>query len=237
MRSTTLFGLYAAALVTLIAGMGWMTLYSLEKSRWWDARIQLAHDSHSVHLQLEANVFKLLKQHGDALLIGDRDQGAGERDLKARIAQNIADIRTIIAREIELVGEEEIEELELLERMEEDIRQVNDALLTLSASGEPLETSAQIERLADLLDREIDIHLTQLIDAALEEETEEMEETQAEAAAFRAWNETVSLRVPRVGTGPDPYRVRVVQPPASQALDQASGKRRVAAEGGLREAG
>lgn len=186
MRSTTLFSLYAVSIVTLIVGIGAVYLYGLEKARWWDARIQLSHESHSLHLQLEANVFRLFKQHGDALLIGDRDRGAGERELKARINRNIAGIRAIIAREIEMVGEEEIEELEFLESLEADIRQVNAALLTLSASGEPLETSAQIERLADLLDREIDIHLTQLIEDALAEEREEVEETRADAAAFAA---------------------------------------------------
>ncbi|MEM7641548.1 MAG: HAMP domain-containing sensor histidine kinase [Pseudomonadota bacterium] len=189
MRSTTLFSIYAGAIVALILGFGWVTLYSLERARWWDARIQLAQESHSLHLQLEANVFRLFKQHGDALLIGDRDRGEGERGLEARIDQNMADIRAVIAREIEMVGEEEIEELELLEQMETDIRQVNEALQTISDSGEPLETSAQVERLADLLDREIDVHLTQLIDEALAEEIEEVEETLADAAAFRTWNQ------------------------------------------------
>ena len=192
MRATTLFGLYAAALVSVIAGLGILTLYSLEKARLWDARVQLAQQSHTLHLQLEANVFRLFKQHGDALLIGDRDNGVGERELKAQINQNIADIRAVIAREIDMIGEEEIEELELLESIEADIRQVNDALLRISSSGEPRETTEQIERLADLLDREIDVHLTRLIEEALEEEAEEVAETLADAKAFRDWNEALT---------------------------------------------
>ncbi len=192
MRSTTLFGLYAVSIVALVMVLGAVHLYALERERWWNARIQLSHDSYALHLQLEANLFRLFKQHGDALLIGDRDRGAGERELKARINQNIADIRAIIAREIEMVGEEEFEELGFLEDLQADIRQVNAALLTLSASGEPLETSAQIERLADLLDREIDIHLAQLIEEALAEEVEEVEETRAKAAAFGARIEALS---------------------------------------------
>ena len=191
MKSTTLFGLYAFAIVAIVLSFGAVTLYSLEKSRWWDARIQLAQESHSLHKDLEANLYRLFKQHGDALLIGDRDGGAGERDLKERINKNISDIRGAIGREIEMVGEEEIEELELLGEIEDAIRQVNAALLTLSASGEPLETTAQIERLADLLDREIDVRLAQLIEEALEEEIEEVEETVEDAAAFRAWNESL----------------------------------------------
>ena len=112
-------------------------------------------------------MYRLFKQHGDALLIGDRDQGVGERKLKTRIHQNLSDIRNVIARGIQLVGEEEIEELALLEEMESDIRQVDAALARLTASGKPLESVVQIERLADLLDREVDVHPTNLIENAL----------------------------------------------------------------------
>jgi signal transduction histidine kinase len=196
MRSTTLFSLYTVFIVALIMALGAVHFYSVEKGRWWDARIQLSHDSYNLHLQLKANVFRLFKQHGDALLIGDRDRGVGERELQARINQNIADIRAIIVGEIRMVGEEEMEELEFLEDLETDIRLVNEALLKLSESGEPLETAAQIERLADLLDREIDIHLTQLIEEALAEEIEEVEETRADAAAFRARIEALAYVLP-----------------------------------------
>lgn len=191
MKFTTLFSLYAGAITALVLGLGWVLLYSVEKASWWDARMQLSQHSHSLHLRLEANVYRLFKQHGDALLIGDRDQGAGERKLQARIHQNLSDIREVIAREIEMVGEEEIEELALLAEMESDIRQVDAALSRLTASGNPLESSVQIERLADLLDREIDVHLTNLIEQALAEEIEELEEVKAESRDFRARNKTL----------------------------------------------
>lgn len=34
MRSTTLFGIYAAVIISLLGGLAGLTLYSLEKSRW-----------------------------------------------------------------------------------------------------------------------------------------------------------------------------------------------------------
>lgn len=189
MRSTTLFGTYAAIIIALIGGLSGLMLYSLEKSRWWDARTQLAQESYGLHLQLEANLFRLFKQHGDALLIGDRDGGSGEAELRAKIDQNLADIRNVIAREIQMVGEEEIEELALLDDIENDIRSVNRAIATLTESGDPIDTFVQIERLAALLDGEIDEQLDRKIEAALEEELEEVDEVIVEAAAFRAWNE------------------------------------------------
>lgn len=188
MRSTTLFGIYAAVIISLLGGLAGITLYSLEKSRWWDARTQLAQESYGLHLRLEANLYRLFKQHGDSLLIGDRDGGEAERALRAAIATNLADIRNTIAREIQMVGEEEIEELELLDEMEADIRAVNDAIATLNASGDPIDTFVQIERLAALLDGDIDVELDRKIEEALEEEQEEVQEVLEEAAAFRAWN-------------------------------------------------
>ncbi|WP_299609728.1 HAMP domain-containing sensor histidine kinase [uncultured Tateyamaria sp.] len=188
MRSTTLFGIYAAIIISLISVLALLTLYSLEKSRWWDARTQLAQESYGLHLRLEANLYRLFKQHGDALLIGDRDGGEGERALRVAINENLVDIRDVIEREIAMVGEEEVEELDLLDEIKTDIQAVNDAIATLTTSGDPIETFVQIERLAALLDDDIDVELDRKIEAALEEELEEVEEVLAEAAAFRAWN-------------------------------------------------
>ncbi|MCF2870649.1 HAMP domain-containing histidine kinase [Octadecabacter sp. G9-8] len=188
MRSSALFGIYSLVIVSLVVGMAVLTLYSLEKSRWWDARTQLAQESHALHLKLEANLYRLFKQHGDVLLIGDRDGGAAVTELRAKIDRNLDDIRNVIAREIQMVGDEEIEELELLDEIENDIRSVNAVIATLTTSGEPIETFIQIERLAGLLDGDIDDELDRKINAALEEEIEEVEEVLEEAAAFRNWN-------------------------------------------------
>ncbi len=189
MRSSTLFGIYTAVIIGLLGGLSALTLYSLEKARWWDARTQLAQDAYGLHLKLEANLYRLFKQHGDALLIGDRDGGEEMNALRAKITRNLGDIRNVIAREIQTVGDEEIEELELLDEIEQDIRSINAAIATLTASGDPIETFVQIERLAALLDGDIDDELDRKIEAALEEELEEVEEVLAEAAAFRTWNE------------------------------------------------
>lgn len=189
MRSSTLFAIYAAVLVGLLGGLSGLTLYSFEKSRWWDARTQLAQESYGLHLKLEVNLYRLFQQHGEALLNGDSSGGSGEAQLQARIAQNLVDTRNVIAREIQMVGEEEIEELALLDEIEADIQSVNRAIATLTSSGDPIETFVQIERLAALLDGDVDDELGRKIQAALDEESEEVEEVLAEAAAFRVWHE------------------------------------------------
>ncbi|NJM84671.1 MAG: HAMP domain-containing histidine kinase [Tabrizicola sp.] len=189
MRSTTLFGIYTAVIITLLVGLAGLTLYSLDKAHWWDERTQLAQQSYGLHLKLEANLYRLFKQHGDALLIGDRDGGEEKEALRAAIASNLADIRAVIAREIRMIGEEEIEELVLLDEIEGDILSINTAIASLTAAGDPVDSFIQIERLAALLDSDIDVELNRKIDNALQEEREEVDAILTEAAAFRSWNE------------------------------------------------
>lgn len=188
MRSTTLFSIYALVVIALLSGLAGMTLYSLEKARWWDARTQLAQESYGLHQRFEANLYRLFKQQGDALLIGERDAGDARVMLQQKIAQNLADIRAVIHREIDMVGDEETEELALLDGIERDVSTVNQAIAALTASGDPVDNLIQVERLAALLDGEIDRELDRKIAAALDEEREEMSEVLADAAAFRARN-------------------------------------------------
>lgn len=192
MRSTTLFGIYAAVITCLVVGLAWQSLYSLEKSRWWDARTQLAQEAYGLHLKLQVNIYRLFKQKGDAFLIGDTDNGATQAALQADIAKNLADIRNAIAREIQMAGEEEIEELEALESIEADIRTLNNAISIFTPSSESFDETRQIEQMASLLGRQIDVELDRKIQAALDEEQEEVEEVLAEAVAFRASNERLT---------------------------------------------
>lgn len=182
MRITSLFGAYALLFAGLVAGLTTLTLRNIEQSRQWELRTELAHASLEEHLLLQSKVFQLLKQHGDAMVIGDRDRGTMERELRAKIAGSIMRIRAIIGNEIELVGEEEIEELELLARMERKIAEVTTALERVPPGDR---TAVEIEVLADLLDQAIDVELSSMIDEAIAEEREEVAETRAEAQAFR----------------------------------------------------
>ncbi len=201
MRSSTLFGIYAAVLVGFLGGLAGLTLYSLEKTRWWDARILLAQESYGLHLRLEADLYRLFKQHGDALLIGDRDDGAREAELQVKIAQTLKNIRDVIAHEIQMVGDEEIEELELLDQIEDDIESVNVAIASLTAEGSPIETFVRIERLAALLDGDIDDELDRKIKSALDEEIEEVEDVLTEATAFREWNKRLVYMIVAAAIG------------------------------------
>lgn len=120
----------------LFVTLAWVTLYGVENSRWWNQRTQLSHTSYALHLRLEADVFRLFKQHSDALQVGERRQQVELEELRARINDTLAGIRKVIAREMRLVGEEEIEELTLLDEIENDVSQIDGALSRLLNTGE-----------------------------------------------------------------------------------------------------
>lgn len=184
MRLSTLLGAFSAVLLTGAIASAGLTYFAVTMTRAWDERIALAHASYSEHLELEANLFRLFKENADALLIGDRDFSATEQAVVAAINENLSNIRVIISQEIEIDGEEEYEELELLaslERRIDDILRRYDALLRAN----PQSDDVLMAELVPLLDRDIDSVLSDLIDVALAGEREEVEEIEQAATRLR----------------------------------------------------
>ncbi len=185
MRITALLSLYALAFIILVSGVIALSLWDLKRSQYWEERTDLAHSSLQSHLALQSLVYQLFKQHGDALLIGDRDEGLLERELKSAIATEISRIRAAIAGEIDMVGDEELDELEVLAQIETKVQEVTAKLTWLTDDGRPIDPAIRLERLADVLDRTVDLELSQLIAEAIAEEAEEVAETRALAETFR----------------------------------------------------
>lgn len=176
-------GLAAIMLIVALSGTA-LAYRTAQRAAFFNERLNLAHESYEVHLQLSSNTYQLFKQYGDAMLIGDRDKGTGEAELIGFIRDNIKTIRTLIGREIELVGDEEIEELELLAQIE---RKIED----LIARFEVVRKDTAVEQfgrnwtgLSVMLDDEIDRDFRSMIRAALEEELEEVQETRADSARY-----------------------------------------------------
>jgi signal transduction histidine kinase len=185
MRLSTLVTWHVALFVALMVGSGVTVLLYLGRVADWQDRIGLARASYQEHLALESNIYQLLKQHGDALIIGDRDGGAMERALRSRVEGNLAAIRAVIAQEIELVGEEEHAELDALAAIERQVDDLTRIMMGLSVEGEPVDAARLRSQLVDLLDREIDAKLHLSIVETLEGEREEVEAAVAEAVAAR----------------------------------------------------
>lgn len=184
MRLSTLLSLLASVLLAGAVAAAGLTFWVVMETQKVGERITLARASQAEHLQLQSNLYRLFKEKADALLIGDRDRSALETEVKAQIDANLAEIQRIIAREIELDGEQELEELRLLSALE---RTIDDIIgrygELLPRDGQPGAVAQQ--DLIGLLDRDIDSTLSDLIEVALEGEREEVNEAVRESTEFR----------------------------------------------------
>ncbi len=186
MRISALTSIFFGLLLAATIGSGSLTLWHSAQSRLWDQRITLAQTSYAEHLALQSNIYQLFKQHGDALLFGDRDGGALEATLRERISENLEKIRHIIGQEIEMVGEEEFEELTLISQIENRVMTLTRILADLSKSPSPASEEQRRQALVEILDGEIDAKLSVRITEALKGELAEVVETLAEAETFRS---------------------------------------------------
>ncbi len=171
--------LFAVMLLVGLAGAG-LSLWSVRQTQHHIQRINLAHSVYDGYLSLSSHTFQLFKQYGDDMIIGDRDRGFGKAVLIDEIRRDITRIRGLIGTEIDLVGEEEIEELEWLALIEIKLEELIAALERVSTQSPPGELAASWWELSQVLDDDIDRDFRAMIDAALAEEIEEVEATKAE---------------------------------------------------------
>jgi two-component system, OmpR family, sensor kinase len=185
MRLSSLLTLFAVILLAgAIAGAG-LTYWVVVKTAAMEERIALARASYSEHLRLQSNIYRLFKEKADAFLIGSLNSISRETEIEAEISANLADIQRVIAAEIEIDGEAELEELRLLSALDNTIEDVLQRYDQLLPRGE-LPDSAARQDLALLLNRDIDQTLFDLIEVALAGEREEVIEANRDAAQLRA---------------------------------------------------
>ncbi len=179
MRLTNVVSGYTIGVLLLVVFSALLAFWHIERTRFHIDRMELAQSSYEAHLRLSNHSYQLFKQFGDALIIGDRDRGTGERELTTLIREDIATIRGIIATEIELVGEEEIEELEVLETLEAKIEGLifKYNVLTPQTTEAPGNLASKWSEFTQLLDDDVDQAFRSLMEEALEEEQEEVAET------------------------------------------------------------
>jgi signal transduction histidine kinase len=201
MRISSIASLCTAFFLMLCLAQAALVFWSVERTNFHTQRINLAHQSYERHLMLDSHTYQLFKQYGDAMLIGDRDGGTGEFKLTQLINDDIRNIRKLIGAEIELVGEEEIEELEALSEIEAKIKGLMrkfENKIRMSTEGPATINPETIwTDMSTILDSEIDEEFRALMVAALEEEEEEVIETREELKAEmdRIWLIGASLAI------------------------------------------
>ena len=183
MKISHIINIFAFVVLLVAAASVSLAIWASRQSDFHNYRISLAHTSYEQHLRLTADTYLLFKRFGDLLLAGDTERVNDVSEISARLRTHLDAIRGTIEAEIELVGEEEIEELELLAELEDVIEDLSGLM----------ETSIQRDNLGDVRSnwREVSLALNDniksdfrtLIAIALEEEEEEVAETEAEASA------------------------------------------------------
>lgn len=157
-----------------------LTIWSSTTIKFHVERAELAHHSYQEHLKLSNTTYQLFKEFADNLLIGDQQVNQREQKLLADLKSQFFLIKKIITDEIEMVGSEEIEELDELANLENIIFSVIEDYIDLrndiSKSGLLYNNKA----LTTMLDGRIDEQINDAINDALEEEMSEVVETKEE---------------------------------------------------------
>ncbi len=176
MKLTTILNLFAL-LILVICGAGIaLTLWNARESERHLERTTLASESYTSHLTLSKGVYRLLNTTANDELGHSLTVGEGKEEIIAKLEQDLTRIRRIIGNEIELVGEEEIEELELLARLDARVKAL---ISVVEAPNSPVSGSRWLEATRVL--NEGDATFRDMIDEALAEEMEEVEETREAA--------------------------------------------------------
>lgn len=181
MKDSRLFGTLSASMfLVAILSIGCL-IWQSQRASVLRAETALAENVYGELINLKSNVYQLFKQYADALLIGDRDKGTGEAALSAQIGESFKALRALIGQEIELVGREEIEELETLNEIERRVARLVAQFETILASNSviPLDPANAETALLRILDIEIDRDFIALIAGAIDEERREVEAARA----------------------------------------------------------
>ncbi|SDX17111.1 hypothetical protein [Thiocapsa roseopersicina] len=171
--ATKLFLLFAGLLSLAVVGTS-LAVWGTHEARRNLARIDLAHRSYEGYLSLSNHTYQLFKQFGDAMTIGDLDQGAMETELLAAIRRDIAAIREIIAEEIHLDFDEMVTDLDRLARIENKIQNLLAEYQTVLETDDPIPLTEEWGRLSRILDERVDQDFARLIQEALDIQLEEL---------------------------------------------------------------
>lgn len=190
--ATKLFLLFAGLLGLAIVGTS-LALWGAHEARSNLMRIDLAHRSYEGYLSLSNHTYQLFKQFGDAMTIGDRDEGALETELLAAIRQDIATIREITADQIRLDDGEQVAGLDHLARIETKIENLLDEYQEVLNADYPIRLVEEWGRLSRILDERVDQVFARLIQDALNRQLDELAEQRARIEARAQFNQLIAM--------------------------------------------
>ncbi len=169
--------------LTLAVASVVMAVWSAREAAYHLERTHFAHQQYEGYLALSNHTYKLFKQLGDRLMIGDLDRGAGESQLIADIREDIRALRHLTGLEIRLVGDREVEELDRLAKIERVLEALVAEYMLLVDGADPGAIRNDWTRLSDMLETKIDRNFSSIIQEAILAEGEEVREVRDETSA------------------------------------------------------
>ncbi|MGC3936859.1 sensor histidine kinase [Roseobacter sp. EG26] len=186
MKIAHIVSIFAFVVLLVASASVSVAIWAAKQSDFHNYRISLAHTSYEQHLQLATDTYLLFKRFGDLLLVGDSDRVQDVNEISKRLSVHISNIRETIEKEIQLVGDEEIEDLEHLIEVEAVIEELTSLFDRTLAHEDIGDVRSNWRDLSLVLNDNIKSDFRELISVALEEEEEEVAETEAEASAQMA---------------------------------------------------
>ena len=156
-------------------------------------RADLAHRAYEAHLKVAVDTTKLFKELQKGLFFKDAARKDVQDALKRSIAVELENIRTIVTNEIVLVGEEEIEELETLNRLKDNINRVVAQYEEMITDGERLNLVNNPSLIAEFINNPDKEKFYTEIQTALDEEIGEVEEAFEEAVEAALFSRRLAL--------------------------------------------
>ncbi len=196
MRLATTLNIFAL-IVLLLSGAGiGLTIWNAQQAERHLNRMLLANESYVRHLTLSKGIYRLLNRVADDELGRTLNSDYPTEALITRVENDLRAIRAVIGAEIELVGEEEIEELELLAEIEQ--RSAN----LIEIIRAPVETAAGSKwPAATRALNDGDGSIRELIDEALAEEMEEVAEAKEAAERQFAFARSAAIILGMIALG------------------------------------
>ncbi len=161
-------------LLALALSSAFLAFWSARSAEHEMERARLAHRVYEQYLGLSNHTYQLFKQFGDALLIGDQDQGAGEARLTAAIGANFRELRLLIAEEVQLFGSIEVQQFDHLARIERQLDTLQEEFYLLQADPGSSSSLIYWTRLSEILDERIDADFQGMIVEALARERQKV---------------------------------------------------------------
>ena len=183
MKISHIINIFAFVVLLVATASVSLAIWASRQSDFHNYRISLAHTSYEQHLRLTADTYLLFKRFGDLLLASDTERVNDVSEISARLRAHLDAIRKTIEAEIELVGDEELEELELLAELERVIGDLSGLMKTSIERDDFGDVRSNWREVSLALNDNIKNDFRTLITVALEEEQEEVAETEAEASA------------------------------------------------------